>query len=188
MLVNLRISFNALEFYNFLIAVLKGKPKPDDVFSWRKMETVILNQYQLRRFRNLFASLDVPEARTLCGKYRGAFVGPSWVRLLAWPALLAAGLGGWWGKILYEDGRAINIVYREGKFSGVFRMKFRQERSYIDKRQGLTLHYQNDNPFLWLFIVDEVRRLDESTLLGMTRPKIPGLRWLAFPFVLQKQK
>jgi hypothetical protein len=67
-------------------------------------------------------------------------------------------------------------------------MSFRQERSHIDKRQGLTLHYQKDNPFLWLFIVDEIRRLDETTLLGMTRPKIPGLRWLAFPFVLQKQK
>jgi hypothetical protein len=108
--------------------------------------------------------------------------------MIAWPALLAAGLGGWWGKIIDDDGRAINIVCREGKFSARFRMSFRQERSRIDGRQGLALHYhQNDNPLLWLFVVDEIRRLDETTLLGMTRPRLPGLRWLAFPFVLQKQ-
>ncbi len=160
------------------------------VFYGSKMETLTLNRYPLRRFRGLFASLEIPEAHTLCGKYRGEFVGPRWVRIFAWPALLAAGLGGWWGKLMYVDGRAINIVCREGNFSTCHPMKFRKERSHIDRQEGLALHYQyqRDNPFLWLFVVDEIRRLDETTLLGMTRPKIPGLRWLAFPFVLKKQK
>lgn len=154
------------------------------------METVIPNQYPLRKFRSLFASLEVLESRTLGGKYRGAFVGPGWVRILAWPALLAAGLGGWWGKMIYDDGRAINIVCREGKFSACYPMKFRRERSQIERQEGWALHYQyqRENPFLCLFIVDESRRINESSLLGMTRIKNPGLRWLAFPFVLQKQK
>jgi hypothetical protein len=36
-------------------------------------------------------------------------------------------------------------------------------------------------------VVDEVRRVDESSLLGMTIANISGLRGLAFPFILQKQ-
>jgi hypothetical protein len=35
--------------------------------------------------------------------------------------------------------------------------------------------------------VDEIRRMDGSTLLGMTIANVNGLRGLAFPFVLQKQ-
>jgi len=34
-------------------------------------------------------------------------------------------------------------------------------------------------------VVDELRRIDESTLLGMTVPNIAGLRGLAIPFILQ---
>ncbi len=98
------------------------------------------------------------------------------------------GLGGWWGKVLYHDGRAINILLRDGKLIARFPMRVRKEQSHIDRRDGLSLYYEKDNPLLWLFIADEIRRLDESTLLGMTRPSLPGLRWLAFPFLLEKQE
>lgn len=151
------------------------------------MEISELNQYSLRKFRRLFASLAVPETDRLAGKYRGVFVGPRWVRALAAPALTISGLGGWWGKDVYEDGKAINIVLRSGKFSTRFPMEFAREQSHIDGRDGAALHYQKGNPFPWMFIVDEIRRIDGVTLLGMTRPSIPGLRWLAFPFILQKQ-
>jgi hypothetical protein len=147
-----------------------------------------LNQYPLRRFHHLFASLDIPKRDELAGKYQGAFVGPAWVRTLARPALFLVGLGGWWGKELYEDGLAINILLRQEKMTTRFRMKLVEERSHIDGREGLSLYYERDNLILWLFIADEIRRLDQSTLLGMTRPSIPGLRWLAFPFLLEKQE
>src|SRR5215207_8670758 len=151
------------------------------------MKITQLNQYRLRQFRDLFASLAVPETESIRGKYHGAFVGPAWVRAAVKPALWITGLGGWWGKEIYDDGAAINIVLRRGKFSTRSPMKFVRERSFIDGRNGLALHYQQDNPVLWMFIVDEIRRMDESTLLGMTRPSIPGLRWFALPFILQKQ-
>ncbi len=152
------------------------------------MDISQLNQYPLRRFHSLFASLEVPETDTLAGKYRGVFVGPAWVRALAGPALGITGLGGWWGKDIAGNGKAINIVFRKGKFSTRFPMEFVREKSLIDGRNGTTLHYQKGNPFPWMFIVDEMRCLDGSTLLGMTRPNIPGLRWFALPFVLEKQK
>ncbi len=151
------------------------------------MEISELNQYSLRKFRQLFASLVVPETNHLSGRYRGVFVGPRWVRALAAPALKISGLGGWWGKDMYEDGKAINIVLRQEKFSTCFPMEFVRERSHIDVRDGSTLHYQKGNPFPWMFIVDEIRQIDGITLLGMTRPSFPGLRWFAFPFILQKQ-
>ena len=151
------------------------------------MQVSELNQYQLRRFRQLFASLDIPNRDELPGKYQGAFVGPAWVRLLIKPALFLVGLGGWWGKEIYEDGLAINILLRQGKMTPRFRMKLAKERSHLDGRDGLSLYYEKDNPILWLFIVDEIRRIDPSTLLGMTHPSVPGFRWFALPFVLQKQ-
>ena len=151
------------------------------------MQISQLNQHSLRRFRDLFASLAVPEIDSLPGKYRGMFVGPAWVRVIVKPALFITGLGGWWGKELYAGGTAVNILLRKEKLITRFRMKFAMERSQIDGREGLALHYRKDNLLLWLFIVDEIRRIEEDVLLGMTRPKVPGLRWLALPFILQKQ-
>ena len=146
-----------------------------------------LNQVPLRRFRNLFASLDVPDVNHLAGKYKGTFVGPAWVRWLVKPLLWITGLGGWWGKDVDASGKAINIVLRKGKFPTHFPMEFIREKSQIDGTLGMTLYYQKGNPFPWMFIVDEMRQLDEITLLGMSHLNIPGLRWFALPFVLQKQ-
>jgi hypothetical protein len=172
-------------YYNFLYRIFRGWPRTS---FGRIMEISELNQYSLRRFHRLFASLAIPETDRLAGRYRGVFVGPGWVRALAAPALIISGLGGWWGKDIYEDGKAINIVQRQGKFSTCFPMAFVREQSQIDGREGAALHYQKGNPFPWMFIVDEMRRIDETRLLGMTRPNIPGLRWFALPFILQKQK
>jgi hypothetical protein len=151
------------------------------------MQISELNQYPLRKFRDLFASLGVPEAASIRGKYSASFVGPSWLRISAGPALTISGLGGWWGKEFHDDGTAINIILRAGQFSTRFPMKFVKARSFIDGRDGLALHYQLGNPFPWMFVVDEIRRMDGSTLLGMTIANVNGLRGLAFPFVLQKQ-
>jgi hypothetical protein len=56
--------------------------------------------------------------------------------------------------------------------------------SLIDGMPGITLGYPKGSPFPWPWIVDEVRRLDEQTLLCMTLVKSRGLRKLAFPFIL----
>jgi len=150
------------------------------------MQIAELNQMNLRDFRRLFTSLVVPDQNSLNGKYRASFVGPAWLRASANPALVISGLGGWWGKEFYDDGTAINIVLRAGKFSTRFPMKFVKTKSFIDDKDGLALHYQQGNPFPWMFIVDELRQLVETTVLGMTLANVNGLRGLAFPFILQK--
>ena len=146
------------------------------------------NSLTLKKFRNLFISLPVPEATSIRGVYRASFVGPSWLRSSAGPALVISGLGGWWGKEFHTDGTAINIVLRAGNISTRFPMKLVNTKSFIDGKDGLALHYQAGNPFPWMYIVDELRRIDDTTLLGMTLANLKGLRQLAFPFILQFQE
>jgi hypothetical protein len=145
------------------------------------------NSLSLKQFRDLFASLPVPELASIRGVYRAVFVGPGWLRASAGPALALSGLGGWWGKEFSPYGTAVNIVLRAGKFSTRFPMKLIKAKSFIDGKDGLAVHYQAGNPFPWMFIVDELRRMDDSTLLGMTLANVNGLRRLAFPFTLQFQ-
>lgn len=150
------------------------------------MEISEFNRYPLRKFRTLFGALSIPQANSLPGRYHDTFVGPAWLRIAVKPALLITGLGGWWGKEIFQDGTAINIVLRNGKLSRCFPMKVICGKSVLDRQNGLALRYQKGNPFPWMFIIDEIRRIDEITLLGMSRLNIPGLRWFAIPFVLQK--
>ena len=150
------------------------------------MQIAELNQMPLGKFRGLFNSLVVPDPESLRGTYRASFVGPAWLRTSANPALAITGLGGWWGKEFHDDGTAINIVLRAGKFSTRFPMKFVKARSFINHKDGLALHYQPGNPFPWMYVVDELRRIDDTTILGMTIANVSGLRGLAFPFILQK--
>lgn len=146
------------------------------------------NSLSLKQFNTLFTSLPVPERDSIHGVYRAAFVGPGWLRASAGPALALSGLGGWWGKEFSGDGTAVNIVLRAGKFSTCFPMQLVAARSFLDGRDGLAVHYQAGNPFPWMHIVDELRRIDATTLLGMTLANINGLRGQAFPFTLQYQE
>lgn len=146
------------------------------------------NSLSLKQFRDLFVSLPAPEPASIRGVYRAAFVGPGWLRTSAGPALVLSGLGGWWGKEFSADGTAVNIILRAGTFFTRFPMKLVQARSFIDGKDGLSIQYQTGNPFPWMYIVDELRRIDESTLLGMTLVNVNGLRNMAFPFKLQFQE
>ena len=122
------------------------------------------------------------------GIYRASFVGPAWLRASAGPSLALGGLGGWWGKEFNPDGTAINIILHAGKFSSRFHMQLVNTKSLLDGKDGLALHYLAGSPFPWTHIVDELRRIDGTTLLGMTIPDVRGLRGLAFPFILQFQE
>jgi hypothetical protein len=148
-----------------------------------------LNQLSLADIRDLFRTLDAPSPDSLSGLYRGAFVGPGWLRSSAGPLLTITGLGGWWGKEVSPDaGRAVNLVRRQGEYQRIFPMYFVQQLSFLDGKPGLVLRYQKDNPFPWPIIVDELRRLDAETMLCMTLVDLPTLRRQTFPFILQSQE
>jgi hypothetical protein len=143
---------------------------------------VDITYQSLERLRRLFSSLPAPDILT--GVYRAEFVGPAWLKILAPPSLALGGLAGWWGKAFDGRGGAVNIVVRDGTQHRVLPMAIARVPSLIDGVPGLTLGYPKGSPFPWPWIVDEVRRLDERTLLCMTLIKSKGLSKLAFPFVL----
>lgn len=147
-----------------------------------------LNQMSLTAIRQLFARLEPPEAGSLTGIFRGFFIGPAWLQRL-WPPLLAVtGLGGWCGKEIDPSGNAINLTFRQGRYERRFPMYFVHQASYLDRKPGLALRYQKDSPFPWPFILDELRRIDSETVLGMTLADIRPFRRMAFPFILQKRE
>jgi hypothetical protein len=152
------------------------------------MDISRLNQTSLGALHGLFSSLEIPAIDSIAGTYRGSFTGPRWTRVAVRPALWVTGLGRWCGKELSSQGTAINLVRRGENLSTRFPMKILQGKSFIDGRDGLLMYYLPNHPILWLLVEDEIRRLDQDTLLGMTHARIPVLDRLVLPFVLKKQK
>jgi hypothetical protein len=135
-------------------------------------------------FKPLFSSLPPPTIQSIHGVYRGQFTGPAWLCLSATPSLALAGLGGWWGKILPGDGTGQNLVLRQGKLYRRLPIRLVTIPSLVDGKLGLTVQYTSECPFPWPHVIDELRRLDEKTLLGLTIVNLGLLRRLAFPFLL----
>ena len=144
-----------------------------------------LNRLGLFEFPRLFAKLDPPMPDTLRGVFKGSFVGPGWLRRLAGPLLAVTGLGGWWGKDFDREGNAVNLVLRRGQMQRCFPMLLDEGVSRLDGRPGLSLCYDPQNPLPWPWIVDELRSLQPGMLLGMSMLRLPALKWMALPFVLE---
>lgn len=151
------------------------------------MDISRLNQTSLEALRGLFSSLEIPAIDSIAGTYRGSFAGPRWTRAAVRPALWLTGLGRWWGKELSGQGTAINLIRNGENLTTRFPMKVIQGKSFIDGRDGLMLYYLPNHPILWLLVEDEIRRLDQNTLLGMTHSRIPIVGRLVLPFILKEQ-
>ena len=150
----------------------------------QSMRARAFNAHSLRGFRRLFITLPTPDAATLSGHFRAEFVGPDWLRKIAPAALALGGLGGWWGKTFATDGRGINLVRRERHIAPIMPVYLGLADSMIDRRPCLAVTYPAGSPFPWPRVVDELRFLDNDTLLGLTLLNLRGLRRVAFPFLL----
>jgi hypothetical protein len=56
----------------------------------------------------------------------------------------------------------------------------------LDGKPVVALTYGAAGPVPWRWVTDELRALDEHTLLGMTRIDLPLLRHMVFPFLLER--
>lgn len=146
-----------------------------------------LDKYSLSELRRYFFSLKPPEPGSMQGLMRGYFVGPGWLKKLWGPTLFLFGFSGWCGKEINPQGEAFNILLRKGKFEKRFPMYFVQEPSHLDGQPGLAFRYHSGNPFPWNLIVDELRRIDEQHVMGMTLAELGPLKRMAFPFVLEQK-
>ncbi len=153
------------------------------------VQAQLLNRQTLMSFQSLFASLAPPSQATgLAGVYQAEFVGPAWLRQIAPPGLALGGLGGWWGKRFDGQGHGHNLVYRRGELAPVLPMMVQAAPSRLDGKAGLTLCYPAGSPFPWPWIIDEVRQLDATTLLGMSLTTLHWAPRLALPFLLHEQE
>lgn len=138
----------------------------------------------LSYFGSLFRTLLPPDVASLNGAYKGRFVGPRWLRLLAGPSIAVGGLGHWWGKEFDGHGQGVNVVLRQGRLARKLPMQIVLAPSLLDGRTGISIAYAPGSPYPWPWIVDEARSIDEKTLLCLTFVNKRGLRRRSFPFIL----
>jgi hypothetical protein len=147
-----------------------------------------LNNQSLASFGSLFKTLTAPTVASITGAHRSEFVGPWWLRQIAGPGLAPLGLGGWWGKLFDDQGEGMNIVHRRGQLATIMPVKLVETNSLIDGRMGLAVTYPRDSRFPWPWVVDELRRIDERCLLGMTLVIKRPLNRIGLPFLLHARE
>ena len=137
----------------------------------------------------MFATLAPPDLVSLPGYHCGQFVGPGWLRAIAPRGLVLLHLGGWWGKELLPDFTGTNLVRpggrrRGGQLQRSFALRVEIAASAIDGKPAAIVRYGAGSPFPWPYVTDELRRLDDDHLLGMTVVPAGVLRRLPLPFLL----
>jgi hypothetical protein len=135
--------------------------------------------------RALFAQLAPVDIGELQESFQSAFTGPRWLQIVAPRLLVMGGMGGWCGKWFDGQGKGHNWVRRQGDIQGIMPVELKKRPSLIDGQPTCTVIYPHGSRFPWPLIIDELRRLDDQTILGMTIIDIPLLRRVAHPFLLQ---
>ena len=85
-------------------------------------------------------------------------------------------------------GRGLNLVQRGGAEQKIMPVVLEERPSLVDAQPTLTVVYPPGSRWPWPTIVDELRWLQEDTLLGLTIVTRLGLHRFAFPFLLQREK
>ncbi len=145
----------------------------------------------LAQWATRYRSCAVPPLEGLVGTHEAAFVGPAALRRVAAPGLGLVGLPRWFGKRFWVGGEGalegVNLLRRAGAgFDEVLPMTARCEPSWLDGFTTVAVGYAPTERLPWRRVRDELRVLDEHTLLGMTFVDLPGVRTQATPFVLHR--
>ena len=140
----------------------------------------------VHKLRQLFASLRPPQPDNMTGFFRARFVGPFWMRLSGPSTLSVTGLPGWQGKRFLGNAKATNVLLIKGQHREALSMTVVAGPSLEDGKAGVALHYGLDAPRPWRWVRDELRAIDENTILGITIVDAPILRYFRFPFVLER--
>jgi len=143
-----------------------------------------LDGLSLSSCREFFSRLSPPVIESLDGFYRGLFTGPGWLQTIAAPGLRWVHFGGWWGKQFMGETRGVNLFCRHGEYVQDFPFTIHKATSLVDGVSGVTIRYGGVNPFPWPQVVDELRTLEDGSLMGMSVANIGPMRKLPLPFLL----
>lgn len=146
----------------------------------------------IRELEALFTSLPAPSAAMRHGFFRASFIGPAWLRKTGGPSVAISGLPGWQGKRFLSADDATNVLAKGDTFREALAMRVVQGVSLVDGKPGVALHYVPQHgqpaPAPWRWVRDELRAVDDDTLLGFTVVDLPLLRRMAFPFLLTRER
>lgn len=142
----------------------------------------------VKKIKQYFSTLANPTPEQCQGFFAAEFVGPWWMRLAARPTLNLTGLPNWQGKRFLSNHSATNVLLsKKGKIDAL-NMTLTPVPSYVDGKAGLALTYGSEAPFPWRFVRDELRMIDQNTILAITYVDLPILKLFPMPFSLRRQQ
>ncbi|MCC5950655.1 MAG: GMC family oxidoreductase [Acidimicrobiia bacterium] len=138
-----------------------------------------------------FRTLPAPALPTLEGTFAAELLGPRAMRKVATVALARTGLPGWEGKRFFAVDGAVAGTNRCRPAGGdevgeVLPMRVTTDRSRWDGFTVAAITYRRDAPRPWRWVRDEVRAVDQDTLVGITMVDVPGGRRCPTPFLLRR--
>lgn len=148
--------------------------------------SAIDTRISLAELKNRFRQGALPSMAQRTGVWRARFVGPLWLRVGGMPSCYISGLWGWLGKKFLTPESATNVLARGESTIDALDMQAQVYPSLLDGRPVVALTYGAAGPVPWCWVTDELRALDDNTLLGMTRVDLPVLRLFVFPFLLER--
>lgn len=148
--------------------------------SFRKLD---LSAAELRR---RFADLPAPQPSRLPGRWRIElpFAGP--LRLVLRATLALAGLGGWIGKQFDGADRGVNLVRRGHLVGSTLPMALSLEPSGFDRKPALVARYPRPTRWPWHRVTEEMRALDDDTLVDLIDVALPLIRRQRIPLLLYR--
>lgn len=146
--------------------------------------TTHLTHQGLTRLKQAFRQAQPIQAGELQGFHAGEPAGPWWFRLGSTPTMYTTGFGGWMGKQFMGDGRAVNQFQVNSGIEFRFPMTLDRAPSRIDGIDTLVLIYPKNARAPWCWVIDELRRVPDGRILGMTFVDVPLIKHQVFPFVL----
>jgi hypothetical protein len=144
-----------------------------------------------RDLRRAFSEAAAPELSDLIGRYEATFAG--WLQVGGPLAMGLTGMAGWWGKQFRPSangGDALegeNLLRRNGRLVESIPMRAHIGASRVDGRPALVVKYPADARWPHNRVTDELRPLDDDTLLGLSFG-LPLAPRAGAPFLLRQRR
>jgi hypothetical protein len=145
----------------------------------------------VRALQRAFREAPAPELGALVGRHEAKFAG--WLRVGGPLSMSLTGMHGWWGKQFRAPAgggdslEGENLVRREGRLVESIPMRAQIAPSRVDGRPALVISYPPDAHWPHCRVKDELRPLNEDTLLGLSFG-LPLAPRAGAPFLLQRRE
>lgn len=153
--------------------------------------TPVTGNGSLKALTQAFSRAADPRLSDLLGTHKGAFAGPWWLRCPAPLLMRVTGMPDWVGKTLRPtDNDTVitgeNLIRAGETLTISIPITARLGVARLDRRPAIIVSYPRNAPWPWHHVTDELRPLDEHTLLGLTYG-IPATPRAGAPFLLYRQ-